>query len=96
MILYPYRYLFDNIFSFLSHCWPQNVQERSGSVINCPTTSESGSVIQDYGFADPEEILTDQQHCLKTNLYVNAERVDYLLVFDHAIAGLSFRRYKST
>jgi hypothetical protein len=59
---------------------------------------KSGSVIQNYGSAnpDPKEIFTDPQYCLNTNLYVNAERVDYLLVFDHAIAGLSFRRSKST
>ncbi len=95
MIHYPY--LFDNIFCFIGN---KNVQVGSRSVINRPrpTISESESVIQDYWSADPDpkEIFTKPEHCLNTNLYVNAERVDYLLVFDHAIAGLSFRRSKST
>jgi hypothetical protein len=44
--------------------WPQNVQVGYGSINNWPPASESGSVLQDYGSADPDpkEIVTDLQH----------------------------------
>jgi hypothetical protein len=54
MIYFRYN-LFDNKFFSVAAKMFRYDPDRAGSVINCPPGSrKSGSVIQDYGFTDPD------------------------------------------